>query len=105
MKMLQILTPTIWICFAIYAIWYFTLAKHPHPITTNEAKILWKLHKQTTHCKAKKWWTIKQKNNLIGFKCQCGYQYIQKRPIKAKTPTNMTHSYYKPLEKLHTPYK
>jgi hypothetical protein len=103
--MLEILAPTVWICFTIYTIWYFTSAKHHYPITVNEAKILWKIHKQSTRCKAEKWYSIKRNNQLIGFKCSCGYKYVQSRPLRVKNPSKVIPPYNMPLAKLHTPYK
>ncbi|MGB9693363.1 MAG: hypothetical protein ACPLYF_00800, partial [Fervidobacterium sp.] len=29
---------------------------------------------------------IKRRGKIIGFKCECGYKHIQKRPIVASTP-------------------
>ena len=103
--MLEILTPATWMCFTIYAIWYFTSAKHHHPMTLNEAKILWKIHKQTVQCKAKKWYSIKQGNKLVGFKCECGYKHVQERPLIVKNPSYTTKPNTTPITKLHTPYK
>jgi len=103
--MLEILPLAVWTCFAVYTIWYFTAAKHYHPITLSEAKILWKIHKQSARCKAKKWYSIKRDNKLIGFKCECGYKHIQERPLIVKKPSYATKPYTMPLAKLHTPYK
>lgn len=101
----KILMPTLWIFFAAYATWYYTSAKHYAPLTRNEAKILWKLHKQNTGCKAKKWREIRSKGKIVGFKCECGYKHIQKRPIAAKTPASHTHSKTPVFYKLHTTYE
>jgi len=98
----------LWGCFTTYATWYFTLAKHYAPITPNEAKILWKIHKQNIECYARKWRRIKRGDKIIGFECECGYKHIQKRPIVASTPTPHIEpaiSQTSALDKLHTSYK
>ncbi len=86
--MLDILMPTLLVCFAVYTTWYFTSAKHYAPITPNEAKILWEIHKQKRSCKARKWREIKRRGKIIGFECECGYKHVQKRPIVANTPAS-----------------
>lgn len=75
------LVPPLWVCFAVYAIWYFTSAKRHAPLTPNEAKLLWKIHKQNIKCGAKKWRELKRGDRIIGFECECGYKHVQKRPI------------------------
>jgi hypothetical protein len=84
---LEILVFTVWTALVAYATWYFTSAKNYAPLTPNEAKILWKIHKQNINCNGKKWQAIKHHGKIIGFKCECGYKHTQKRPIVASTPT------------------
>jgi hypothetical protein len=58
------------------------LFKRPAQITLNEAKVLWVLHRKTAHCEGHKWQPLKrQKDKIIGFRCGCGFQYVQKRPL------------------------
>ncbi|MDH5754894.1 MAG: hypothetical protein OEY95_06815 [Candidatus Bathyarchaeota archaeon] len=78
---LEIVMPTLWVCFAVYAIWFFTSAKHYASITLRDVKILWKVHKQKVQCEAKKWRIIKHRKRIIGFECGCGYKHVEKRPI------------------------
>jgi hypothetical protein len=60
----------------------FTLAKRSAPITANDAKVLWVMHRKTAHCSGHKWQPIKlKKGKIVGFRCQCGYKYTQKRPL------------------------
>jgi hypothetical protein len=99
--MLEILMFTVWGCLTTYAIWYFTLAKHYAPITFNEAKILWKIHKQNIRCNARKWRGIKRQGKIIGFECGCGYKHIQKRPLVANSPTPDVKSQNSILDQLH----
>jgi hypothetical protein len=103
--MLEILMPTLWGCFIAYSTWYFTSAKHYAPITLNEAKILWKIHKQSTRCNAEAWREIRSGDEIIGFECECGYKHIQKRPIVANTPVLQFQSQTQTIiyDKLHKP--
>jgi hypothetical protein len=51
-------------------------------ITPNEAKVMWTMHRQTSHCRGRNWQPIKlRKDKIVGFQCECGYQYTQKRPL------------------------
>ncbi|MEM3696553.1 MAG: hypothetical protein QXQ94_03490 [Candidatus Bathyarchaeia archaeon] len=84
---LEILAFTLWTIFVVYATWYFTSAKHYAPLTPYEARLLWKIHKQDISCNGRKWQIIKRGGEIIGFKCECGYKHIQKRPIVASMPT------------------
>jgi hypothetical protein len=84
---LEIFTFALWTIFVIYATWYFTSAKHYAPLTPYEARLLWKIHKQNIGCNGRKWQIIKRGGKIVGFKCECGYRHIQKRPIVAGTPT------------------
>jgi hypothetical protein len=106
--MLEILMWASWIGFTAYSIWYFTKAKHYFPITVNEAKILWKIHKQHIGCVSKKWRVIKRGNNVVGFECECGYRHVQRRPIVSGAPAlnvNAQLSEISAFDKLHTSYK
>lgn len=81
------------ISFVAYLSWYITSAKTNVPISINDAKTLWHIHKQNSSCKANKWEPILQHGNKIkGFKCSCGYKYTQKKPVisltSAKTSIN-----------------
>jgi len=105
-NMLEIIAPAVWMGFAVYATWYFASAKHYAPITLNEARILWEIHKQNVRCDAKKWQEIRRRGKIIGFECECGYKHVQKRPIATNTPTPKIKSQTSPtstIDKLHTP--
>ncbi len=82
------LTISAWTVFAAYTSWLVFKAKHNVPITLQEAKALWHIHKKNSACKAHKWEPLAQKGDLAkGFKCQCGYKYTQKKPLVVSTPT------------------
>jgi len=105
--MLEILVIVIWGFLTTYTIWYFTKAKNYAPITLNEARLLWKIHKRNMRCTSNKWRSIQRKGRIIGFECECGYKHIQKRPIVANTPALQLETANSQLafDKLHTSYK
>jgi hypothetical protein len=76
-----ILMPSMWIGVAAYAIWYFGSAKNYAPLTVEEIRVLWKIHKQDTKCSSGRWEKIRKGRKVIGFKCGCGYRHVQKRPL------------------------
>lgn len=90
---------TLWLCFAGYATWYLTSVNKFVPLTFNEADILWKIHKQSVRCKAKRWHEIKRGDKIVGFECECGHKHIQKCPITVSAAQPSV------LDKLHTTYK
>lgn len=64
----------------------FTLAKRSVPITVNDAKVMWAMHQKTAHCRGHKWKPIKlKKDKIVGFRCECGYTYTQKRPLVCRS--------------------
>ena len=79
---LEILMLTFWLVLAAYLIWYIFKAKTIQPLTLDDLALTWKIHKQQKGCKAEHIHSlIKQKDQIIGFKCECGYKFVQKRPI------------------------
>ena len=88
-NMFEILVTTIWACFVTYTLWFFTSAKDYVPLTVKEAKMLWKIHKQFDLCNAKTWQRIMHNGKIVGFKCECGYTYVQKRPIIINSPATV----------------
>ena len=89
-----IILAAIWVSFTGYAVWYLTSAKRNVPITFDEAKTLWKIHKKTAKCHGHKWRPISRRGGKIsGFECECGYKYNQKRPILSSMPKNSHRTY------------
>ena len=80
-----IFLPAVWTIFTGYLLYFMVGVKRKCPITTDEAKVLWKIHKKTAHCSGQKWEPIARKGKLEGFQCECGYHYAQKRPLIAGT--------------------
>ena len=59
-----------------------TATKRTIPITVEDAKVMWALHKQNTGCIFKEWTLLtRNKGKMIGFQCECGYRFKQKKPI------------------------
>ncbi|HEX9863019.1 MAG TPA: hypothetical protein VGB11_07050 [Candidatus Bathyarchaeia archaeon] len=75
--------------FATYGSWYFFKAKTVQPLTLDDLALTWRIHKQQTHCTASRLQSLITKNNeVVGFKCECGYEFQQKRLIthRARKP-------------------
>ena len=85
-----------------YLLCYMIAVKRSEPITVDEAKMLWKIHKKTAHCGGQKWQPITRKGDkLTGFQCECGYNYSQKRPMLAgthKVHEAISQSYWNSIE-------
>jgi hypothetical protein len=80
--LLGLITVGFWIALAVYCFWYFFIAKTVQPLTLDELALIWKLHKQQTGCKSSRIHSlIESKNEVVGFKCDCGYEFKQKRLI------------------------
>jgi hypothetical protein len=59
------------------------------PMTAEEAKVIWTLHKKTSLCKGRRPILIrKKKDKIVGFRCDCGYCYTQERPLLLKSMKN-----------------
>jgi|YelNatPaOPRAMG01_1025707.scaffolds.fasta_scaffold50834_1 hypothetical protein len=99
--MLSIILPTLYIAFAAYFLWLISSAKHVTPITLEEAKVLWSIHRQKDNCRCRKWVPVTRRNgSVIGFKCECGYKYTQKKPVVSRAPKTVlaTNGLKKPFQ-------
>jgi hypothetical protein len=64
-----------------------TVVKRSAQVSRDDAEVLWSMHKQNDLCLARKWKPMKRgKNRIIGFKCECGHMYTQKRPLLSRMP-------------------
>jgi hypothetical protein len=80
--LLGLLLGGFWLALAVYCFWYFFLAKTLQPLTLNDLALMWKLHKQKTGCEAARIHSLLERNNeVVGFRCECGYEFQQKRLI------------------------
>lgn len=68
---------------------FFALAKRSIPLTPDDAEVIWKMHRKDSGCRHSKWHFItRSRDKIIGFKCECGYEYKQKRPLLSRTPSH-----------------
>jgi len=83
MKMLlDLLVWGFWLALVAYAMWFLFRAKTFQPLTLDDLALMWKLHKQNTGCTASRINSmLKNDDDVVGFKCDCGYEFLQKRLI------------------------
>jgi hypothetical protein len=100
--LLELLIVGSWLSFAAYCSWYFFKAKTFQPLTLDDLALTWRMHKQQTSCTASRLHSLLTRNNeVVGFKCECGYEFKQKRLItqKARKPQgfngNLPHHTFK----------
>lgn len=80
--LLYLLIGGFWLTLAVYSFWYFFIAKTFQPLTLDDLALSWRLHKQETGCTAPRVHSLLSRNNeVVGFKCDCGYEFRQKRLI------------------------
>jgi hypothetical protein len=77
----EFLVPTMWVAFGCTLAWYLLSAKRFHSIDKKELKLLWETHKQFNNCPAEDYEPILKGKKTVGYKCQCGHQHIQQRPL------------------------
>ena len=88
--MLDLLVWGFWFIFGAYSFWFFTQAKTLQSLTLDDLALTWQIHKQQTGCTAPHIHSLFTKSNrVVGFKCNCGYKFLQKRLITKKVPTNI----------------
>ena len=70
------------IAFAAYFCWYAFFGRTFQQITEEEAKLTWRLHKKNTRCKGSRITDmLNYRGKTVGFRCECGYEFKQKRPL------------------------
>jgi len=74
------LVPTLWVSFGVTLAWFMLSAKRYHTIDAYELKMLWKTQ-QFNNCSANEFEPIKKGEKTIGYRCECGHQYVQQRPL------------------------
>ena len=91
--LLDVLAFGFWVTLVAYALWFFFKAKTVQSLTIDDLALTWKLHKQKTGCKATRINAlIKESDDVVGFSCDCGYNFVQKRLITQR-----------PVERMVTP--
>lgn len=86
LNVLGLLVWFFWLFLAVYIFWFFFRAKTVQPLTLDDLALTWRLHKKETGCKASRIHSLIVKNDMVvGFRCDCGYEFIQKRLVTQKT--------------------
>ena len=81
-KMLEIALWGAWFLLGAYAFWFVSKAKTFQPLTLDELALTWKLHKHQTGCKSSYIHDLLVRNDeVVGFRCECGHEFLQKRLI------------------------
>lgn len=80
--MLEDLVCGIWLAFGVYVFWYVVKAEDFQPLTFENLALTWRLHKSQTECGSSCIHDLLVRNDeVVGFRCSCGYQFLQKRLI------------------------
>ena len=73
------------IAYVIYYLWYSLFGKTKQPLTSNEVDLLFVVHKKQAGCTGTKISNLLlEKGKVVGFKCECGYKYEQKRLLSQR---------------------
>jgi hypothetical protein len=78
---LEFLVTVLIVVFGACCYWYFFDAKTEQPLTKEEVELMWKLHKKQTECTGSRKDFLMNKDGIVGFRCECGYQFKQERLI------------------------
>lgn len=88
--MWEIVTAGMWLSFVGYAFWFMFRASEFQSLTLDDLALLWRIHKCQTGCKASHLHDLLVKNDeVVGFKCGCGYHYLQKRLITQRVHSQL----------------
>ena len=86
---LEFLVPIVWIALLLFTVWFLFKAKTDQPLSLDDLALSWRIHKQQNGCKANRiLQLIKVKDEVVGFKCECGYEFRQKRLVSQSLPSN-----------------
>jgi hypothetical protein len=84
--LLDLVTFGFWVALGVYVIWFFFKAKTVQPLTIDDLALTWKLHKQQSGCQSSRiHGLVKENDEIVGFKCDCGYKFVQKRLITQRS--------------------
>ena len=99
--MLEILLCLFWFVFGAYSFWFISRAKTTQPLTLDDVAVMWKLHKHQTGCTSTELLSVLAKRGkVVGFKCNCGYEFQQRRLITQRTLRET--DYYQQMQKTRT---
>jgi transposase-like protein len=86
--MLGLLVWGFWLALGLYSLWFFFKADTLQSLSLDDLALTWRMHKLEMGCKASRIHSLIAKNNeVVGFRCDCGYEFLQKRLITQKTHT------------------
>jgi len=92
-----------WLILGAYSFWFFFKAKTLQPLSLDDLALTWKLHKQQTGCKASRIHSLITKSDeIVGFKCECGYEFLQKRLMTQKARKQRVAREYQDLHSLRS---
>lgn len=84
--MIEELVLGFWCALGAYVFWYVVKAKDFQPLTLDDLALTWKLHKSQSGCKSSCIHDLLVRNDeVVGFKCECGHEFLQKRLITQRT--------------------
>jgi hypothetical protein len=88
-----------------YSTWQFFQTEIMQPLSLEDLALVYKLHKKQAKCPTQRVHTLLIKNKgIVGFRCDCGYTYVQKRPrfqrINKKDSPNLPHKRHHKLSNL-----
>jgi hypothetical protein len=81
----SLLVTSMWLTLGTYATWFFFRAETVQPLALEDLVLAYKLHKKQAKCPVQRVHTLYVKNRgIVGFRCGCGYEYVQKRLLSQK---------------------
>lgn len=91
--MLEIVAGCVWVSLGAYVYYFIFRAKEFQPLTLDDLALIWRIHKHQNGCRASQIHDLLlKKGQVVGFKCDCGHQYLQKRLITQKARVSVRSS-------------
>src|SRR3990170_3658133 len=104
--LLYLLIGGFWLTFVAYCLWYSFMAKTFQPLTWDDLALTWRLHKQQTGCAASRVHSLLTRNDeVVGFKCGCGFEFRQRRLITQRVREPLGSSGYSDAPKSLKPMR
>jgi hypothetical protein len=76
-----------WLTLTVYTSWYLFKAKTFQPLTLEDLALTWQIHKNQAGCPASRIGSLlTDKEEVVGFRCECGYEFQQERLISQSVP-------------------
>jgi len=81
----EVLMFGLWFVLVVFILWFVFRAKTVQPLTLDDLALTWRVHKEQKGCNALHLHgLIKENDEIVGFKCDCGHEFIQKRLISQR---------------------